>query len=216
VKESVADEERVRLARDLHDGVLQSMTGIGLRLAAARAQLQEDGEAARVSLEGLQELIALEQRDLRFFIRELHVERASESGPESLETRLLGLADRIESVWTLPVGLEIAPAVADLRGRLGREVYHVVREGLVNAARHADASRVGVRLDSYGDDRLALTVEDDGRGYPYHGTFDSAELGRRKLGPRSLRERIAALGGELTLESRSTGSGLEIVLPLSL
>ncbi|HYG61723.1 MAG TPA: histidine kinase dimerization/phosphoacceptor domain-containing protein, partial [Thermoanaerobaculia bacterium] len=78
LQETVATEERIRLARDLHDGVLQSLTGVGLRLAAVRGLLEEDPRAAREGMEALQRLIALEQRDLRFFIQEL---KPSAQGP---------------------------------------------------------------------------------------------------------------------------------------
>ena len=66
-----ATEERIRLARDLHDGALQSLTGIALRLAAARRLLDENGVEGRERLAEVQRLIAAEQRDFRFFIQEL-------------------------------------------------------------------------------------------------------------------------------------------------
>ncbi len=71
LQESVATEERIRLARDLHDGVLQSLTGIGLRLAAVRGLLDENPRRPGIAWRRLQGLIAREQRDLRFFIQEL-------------------------------------------------------------------------------------------------------------------------------------------------
>jgi len=215
VKEAAADEERVRMARDLHDGVLQSMTGFGLRLAAIRGRLPEDLGGARSALDELQSLLALEQRDLRFFIQELHAPGPREAAGGELRQRLEDLADRIESEWGLQVELELAPEVGDVGGRLGREVYHLVREGLVNAARHAGADRVRVALAPEGDSRLSIMVADDGKGFPFQGRFDAAELSAARQGPRSLRERIAALGGSLVLDSRTTGSCLEIVLPAS-
>lgn len=215
VKETVADEERVRLARDLHDGVLQSMTGFGLRLAAIRGQLGE-GSGAGETLDELQTLMSLEQRDLRFFIQELHAPTPDASGGRELRERLEDLADRIEGEWGLDVELEIAPEVEGIGGRLGREVYHLVREGMVNAARHATAGRVTVRLAAAADpDRLDIRVRDDGRGFPFHGRFTGEALAAARLGPRSLRERIAALGGSLVVESEPTGSCLEILLPAS-
>jgi signal transduction histidine kinase len=215
VKETVADEERVRMARDLHDGVLQSMTGFGLRLAAVRRRLADDPGAARLALDELQSLIALEQRDLRFFIQELHAPNPGELGGGGLRERLEDLADRIESEWGLQVELEIE-AAAELSGRLGREVYHLVREGVVNAARHAGADRVRVVLTADGGgSRLGIKVSDDGRGFPFEGRFSGEELSAARQGPRSLRERIAALGGSLVLESDRKGSCLEIVLPAS-
>lgn len=216
VKETVADEERVRMARDLHDGVLQSMTGFGLRLAAIRGQLGEDSRRVSEALDELQTLISREQRDLRFFIQELHAPAPDATGGRELRERLEDLADRIEGEWGLEVELEIAPEVEGIGGRLGREVYHLVREGMVNAARHAGADRVTVRLAAADDQsRLDIHVRDDGRGFPFHGRFTGEALNAARLGPRSLRERIAALGGSLVVESEPTGSCLEILLPAS-
>jgi len=68
---AAAAEERVRLARDLHDGVLQAFTGVALRLAAVQRQVSSNPTAAAAALKEAQRLIASEQRDLRFFIQEL-------------------------------------------------------------------------------------------------------------------------------------------------
>lgn len=215
VRETAADEERVRMARDLHDGVLQSMTGMGLRLAAIRGRLPEDSRGAERALDELLSLLALEQRDLRFFIQELYPQGPGKAPGDDLGRRLEGLADRIESEWGLQVELELAPEIAAVDGRLGREVYHLVREGLVNAARHAEADRVRVTLAREEGSRLGIIVADDGNGFPFQGRFSGEELAAARQGPRSLRERIAALGGTLVLDSRSTGSCLTIVLPPS-
>ena len=91
LRQASATEERIRLARDLHDGVLQSFTGIALRLAAIRRMMDSDPAAAISALEEAQRMLASEQRDLRFFIQEL---KPAAAPPESatLETRLNELA----------------------------------------------------------------------------------------------------------------------------
>jgi len=209
---TVAVEERVRLARDLHDGVLQSMTVFGLQLAAARRRLPEDPEAVGRSLEELQQLIASEQRDLRFFIDEVRPLRGEVALGRPLPERLRDLGSRIEREWGLKVDLEaeVVPRVSD---DLAREIYHLVREGLVNAARHAGASRARVELADSGDGEVAIRVADDGQGFSFKGSFDDRELVAAGGGPRSLLERIESLGGRLTLDSEVTGSCLTITLP---
>ena len=213
LQETAATEERIRLARDLHDGVLQSLTGIGLRLAAIRGQLEE-APAARGGLEALQRLIALEQRDLRFFIRELKPPPLTAPGEaQSLPFRLADLVQRVEVEWGLKVDLRTEGLEEPMPLPLARDVYHLVREGLVNAVRHGEASEVRVEILRHGRDQLAITVIDNGRGFPFEGRLTHRELAAGDQGPRNLLERVTSLDGTLTLESSARGARLEIALP---
>lgn len=213
LQEAVATEERIRLARDLHDGVLQSLTGIGLRLAAVHHLVDGDRAAAREAVEGLQRLIALEQRDLRFFIRELSPPRLAPPGEaQSLTARINELVHRIELEWGLRVELRTEGIEDPIPATLAREVHHVVREALVNAVRHGEATVVSVVIARAGE-RLEIVVADNGRGFPFHGRFTHAALAAAGLGPRTLCERVASLAGTLALDSSPTGARLDIVLP---
>jgi signal transduction histidine kinase len=213
LQEAVTAEERLRLARDLHDGVLQSLTGIGLRLAAVRGLLEEDPKKAREALDALQRLITLEQRDLRFFIQELKPPPLAPA-PEarSLGARVTELAQRMEIEWGLRAmlrteGLERIPEP------LAREIYLVVREALVNAVRHGEATVVQVEITGGEDGQLAISVADNGKGFPVTGRFSHAELAGGNFAPRTLLERITSLRGRLALESSPAGARLDIVLP---
>jgi signal transduction histidine kinase len=217
LREGAATEERIRLARDLHDGVLQSMTGVALRLEAVRRQIEGDPEAAHgavAALGEIQRLIALEQRDLRFFIQELKPSgSAGGAGGRALVPRIEELASRMEREWDLRVAVDTSDLSAPVPEHLEREVYHLVREALINAARHGEASSVAVSLaDREGAD-LAITVTDDGRGFPFHGRYADAALAELDAGPKSLRERVAALRGSLTVDSSPAGASVGIVLP---
>lgn len=206
---SAATEERMRLARDLHDGVLQSLTAIGLRVAAARRLLPPGASAAESGLAELQRLLSLEQRDLRFVIRDLEPPREEWLEPE-LTARLADLVRRVEQEWQIAVELTAAELDDELSESTERDLYFLVREALVNAARHADARRVGIAIDRPAAGRIRLVVDDDGHGFPFEGRYDLAALASEQLGPRSLRERVASLGGELRLESTRQGARLEI------
>ena len=122
LQEAVATEERIRMARDLHDGVLQSLTGIGLRLAAVRGLLDENPSAARASLEALQELIAREQRDLRFFIQELKPPPLVRGeGAPSLAGSVAELVRRTELEWGLRAELRMQGLEGPIAEPLARE-----------------------------------------------------------------------------------------------
>jgi len=209
--EAVGTEERIRVARDLHDGVLQSLTGVGLRLAAVRSLLEKDPRAAREALESVQRLLTLEQRDLRFFIQELKPKPRT-MAEVSLAFRVTELVHRIELEWGLRAELRADGLEEPMPESLAREVYNVVRESLVNAARHGEASavRLVIRRER---DRLFITVADNGRGFPFQGRLTHAELAAGTVGPRNLFERVSSLGGSLELESGAAGARLEIDLP---
>jgi glucose-6-phosphate-specific signal transduction histidine kinase len=209
--EAVAAEERIRVARDLHDGVLQALTGVGLRLAAVRSLLEKDPRAAREALESVQRLLTLEQRDLRFFIQELKPKPRT-AAEVSLAFRVTELVHRIELEWGLRAELRADGLEEPMAESLAREVYNVVRESLVNAARHGEASAVRLVIRRNGG-RLFITVADNGRGFPFQGRLTHADLAAGTVGPRNLFERVASLGGSLSLESGAAGARLEIDLP---
>lgn len=213
LRQGAATEERIRLARDLHDGVLQSFTGVALRLAAIRRMLEEDPGAAATAVEELQRVLASEQRSLRFFIQELRPSTATAPRADTLAVRLRDLGDLMELEWDLRVDLDVAAGAAALAPPVARDLYHIVREGLINAARHGAASHARVTI-GVSDRDVTLTITDNGHGFPVSGHFSSEDLAARNLGPRSLRERVEAVHGGLTLESSTAGARLHVVLPL--
>ena len=212
--ESVATEERIRLARDLHDGVLQSLTGVGLRLEGVRRLIEKDTGEAGEQVEELQNLVALEQRDLRFFIEELKPQPLTPTGGSAGLTRQISeLVQRLELEWGLRVELAADCLEEEISEGLEREIYHIVREAMVNAVRHGEASQVRVEIHA-GDGRITIAVSDNGSGFPFAGSYSHAELVRRNLGPRNLRERVSALNGTVALDTSRSGARLEILLPL--
>ena len=212
LERAAMSDERVRLARDLHDGMLQSLSGAVLQLEALSRLIDENPHAARKRLHDIGDLIADEQRELRIWIQKLKPTTAmSMASSADLNAALSTLCQRAETQWglrtTLTTGRGSIP-----RG-LGDEVYRLVQEALTNVVRHAHARTVDVRVEITLD-RVHITVEDDGVGFPFHGRYHLAVLVERQLGPRSLKERTASLGGELILSSTLSGSKLAIDLPL--
>jgi signal transduction histidine kinase len=214
LEQAAMHDERLRLARELHDGVLQSLAGAALQLEAMSRLIDENPTAARERIKDIEKLIAEEQRELRQWIQKLQptVPPSIATGSD-LATALDKLRQRAEWQWGVRVELTV-----DSRGAvnrmLGDEIYRIVQEGLTNCGRHARASkvRVIVRLGT-GATPVQITVADDGCGFPFRGRYDLAELREKQVGPRSLRERVAQLRGELVLNSGLSGSQLEISLP---
>ncbi|HEY5973486.1 MAG TPA: histidine kinase [Geobacteraceae bacterium] len=215
LQETAILEERVRLARDLHDGVLQSLTGASLHLETAQRLMIENPQAARQQIATIQEVISVEQRALRAHIQLLKPLPAGRQVPYSaLSDRLEELAGRIRRLWGIEAnlateGLDDAATPEEL----ARDICFIVHESLINAARHAGASIVNVELASLGGE-LQIVVVDNGRGFPFRGRYDHKSLISLKIGPATLKERIDHLGGRLTVDSRETGARLEIFLPL--
>lgn len=206
--------ERARIARDVHDGALQWLAGAALRLEMIRRHLEDNPTAALDALHDLQAAIMLQQRELRSFVRELQTGGCGKD--LGLADLLAGLVLRIEREWQLPVQLDVKLSSErfdqPISPELAREIHQIVREALVNAARHTLASlaQVSVGLDG---DKVRITVADNGQGFPFRGRFEDAELAERNLGPVMLRQRIAALGGRLVIDTSDDGARLEISLP---
>lgn len=210
---NAAAEERLKMSRDLHDGLLQTLTGLALQLETLRHLLDRDAEAAKKQLGEIQQQIVEEQRGLRNYIVKLKpLADTPENDPQNLDIRLNNLAATIQQLWGIKVMLALPPAL-NLHD-LSEDIYNLLRESLINSARHAQASSVQASL-SVQEDFLCLRIADDGRGFPFHGSYDLAELTALDLGPRSLIERIKVLQGQLCVESNSSGSALTMSVPLS-
>ena len=215
LREATAHEERLRLARDLHDGVIQSLTVASLRLEAFPRLMETDPEAARREIEQLQDLLGSEQRELRSFVGELRLAVPAPLHAEpGLAARLGELRQRIESHWGLRMETSGNFHQATLSEAMARQIHHVVHEAVINAARHAGGSavRVGLWIEPR---EVRIEVTDDGHGFPFAGDYDLPALAAAGLGPVSLRERIAALGGSLLVRSSPRGSELRMTVPLA-
>lgn len=181
------EEERARVARDLHDEVNQSLTGLLLRLEAVREaappELEPElAETRSLANQAMQELLSL-ARQLR---------------PTALDDLGLAaaIAGQVEQLRRSGLEAELASDgdFSDLDDDVQLVVYRVAQEALTNAARHSEAKRIAVSLRRAGDG-VELEVADDGRGF----AFEQSERG---LGIGGMRERALLIAAELTIESR--------------
>jgi signal transduction histidine kinase len=196
-----SDNERRRIASDLHDGVVQELTGVSLGLAALgraeeipRGQVLEASSAIRNSIKSLRSLLV-----------EIYPPNLYEEGLESAVGDLLsGLAARgVSTELTVDLGA----------GELPRDVtalmYRTAQEALRNVAAHAQARHVRVDLRLCNDQRVRLAVDDDGRGFSAGQLADRGTEGH--VGLRSLADLVADMGG--SLEARSLpGQGTTVLV----
>ena len=219
---TAALEERVRVARDLHDGVLQSLAGTALQLETARRLLAIDPPAAREIIESVQDSLTQEQRDLRRFVEEMRPEYAVVSAVvPDLRARLREVSENVSRQWGLTVEVLVENDLDENLGALSsaedtraHDIAFIVHEGLVNGARHAQATRAWATVRGAGE-RVDVVVGDDGHGFGFQGRLDIAALRDLGMGPRTLMQRVESLGGTLTVESSPGGSLVEITLPLA-
>jgi signal transduction histidine kinase len=216
LREPAALEARVKVARDLHDSLLQSQTGAALQLLVARRLLDKDPVAGRDRLEDVQRLLEGGELDMRSFIRRLRPDDGAKHSPtlSRLNERLEALQRRVARQWDVKVVLRLQGADR-LTGQMEEDVYRLAHEAVINAARHADPSVVKIDL-TVDDDKLWLGISDDGQGFSFRGTYDLAALTAMNQGPLTLRERVAALNGDLMLRSQDSGTQLLITLPLAM
>jgi signal transduction histidine kinase len=213
LKDIATSEQRLRVARDLHDGLLQSLTGIRFEVAAIAADLGEQPPAAaRDRLLAVERALAREQRELRLFIAELKPVMPTTELAIALAFRLDAMGERLAMEWKTPITLKTHPRSISLSEELEDAILLMTHEAIVNALKHARPSRISadVRLDAT---TLRIAVADDGRGFGFRGRYDHAALAQSNLGPVSLRERAESLGGEMSIESTDTGSRVEIAVP---
>lgn len=194
------EQERARVARDLHDEVNQSLTGLLLRLEAAR-------EAAPPDLEGdLEETKALANQAMRELLSLARQLRPTALDDLGLAAALAGQVEQL-SHGDVEAELTAEGDFSDLGDDAQLVVYRVAQEALSNAARHSGASRIAVSLRRRTDGGVELEAADDGRGF----AFDESERG---LGIAGMRERALLVGGELSIESRpGRGTTVHLIVP---
>jgi signal transduction histidine kinase/ligand-binding sensor domain-containing protein len=205
--------ERTRMARELHDTLLQGMTTVAMQLHGLRKQFADAPAPARRQLDVVHETVTQCLDETRRVVRGLRDDERSQGalGPalERLAQRLCDGADRSGRASDDPGPLcdvQIDGQPRPLPHAVQDELYRIGQEALTNALRHAEADRIELRL-SYEAALVRLVVTDDGRG------FDPADLAAvadgAHFGLKGLRERAASIGATLDVRSK-TGAGTVI------
>lgn len=210
VRQTASGEERLRISRDLHDGIVQSLAGVGLRLHALRGLFPEDSSAAQ-QLRHVQRVLEHDQRELRTLVRELRPDDARE-GRAVIASELQRMRERFTLEWGMEVIVQMSEPVV-VPAKLAWEICRIINESLSNAARHGGASKVIVSV-SKNHKAVDVRIADNGTGFPFFGRRDLTALERAGVGPRSLKERMRNLGGMLSIESSRSGATIEARVPV--
>jgi signal transduction histidine kinase len=203
--------ERARVARELHDGAIQSLFGIQMKIEALRRRAARAPEQADEELGEVQELLQREVLALRELMQALRPIELETS--DQLPDVLAALVERFRRdtsvsarfVWTgEPISLPSSTAL---------ELARIVQEALVNVRKHSRARNVLVRLTNT-DQNCTLIIEDDGQGFDFEGRLSARELEKRRIGPAIIKERARIAGAQLSVDS-SPGVGARLELTFS-
>jgi signal transduction histidine kinase len=187
-----AGEERLRIARELHDSLTHSISIIKVQTGVAIHLARKRGEPVPDALLAVQEASAEAMRELR---ATLEVLRDGDTGGSGLD-RLGELVERARSAGQ-PVALTVGGDERAVPSEVGRAAYRIVQEALTNVTRHAGPATAWIEL-TYGTDTLTVRVDDDGLG-------TGGTAGGTGMGLVGMRERVAELGGRLRTGPRPEG-----------
>jgi two-component system NarL family sensor kinase len=195
---------RRRVAESIHDGPVQELIGLDMILSAARTE-SENGKAGAL-IDEARDLVSRNVRALRDEIVDL--------GPYAFEEITFSTA--IESclpVWQRRYGFQIRLAIEriELAPEMAGDLFRIAQEAVVNAGRHAEATRVDISLRTIGN-QIELRVADNGRGFSDETRFGAPEPGH--LGLASMRERAELMDGRLEIESSDRGTRVLVLAPL--
>jgi signal transduction histidine kinase len=197
---------RARLARDLHDGVIQSIYAAGLGLESALSQLESDPPGARTRLQLCRQSLNDIIRQVRGFINGIEPEQIQRQG---FAQELAVLARTMEALWPVHIALQMDTGLARrLSARQEVHALQIVRECISNALRHGDAKEISITLNLSAD-RGILTIRDDGRG------FDPEKSAGRGSGLLNLATRAREMQGGVRIASQP-GHGAAVVIGFAL
>ncbi len=209
--EKARESERQRIASDFHDGPLQSFISLQMRLEILRKLLERDFRAGMEDLKQLQSLALAQIRDLRAF---LHSMRPVDVDGANLVATARRTAESFQKESGIPLTFLGADTPVGLPQEMTAEVLQMLREALANVQKHSGATRVAVAIEKT-DRGLEISVDDNGHGFNFAGTYTLEELELLRLGPASLKRRARSLNADLILESRpGRGAGLKFRIPL--
>ncbi len=194
----------MRISGELHDGVLQQITSITLRLGKVRSRVPPDSEAKEI-VNGVQRQLIKVGTDIRHLSHELHPSLLQEAG---LPAALRAYCEEFSNVRGIPVSCDTDESVKELSPGAALCIYRIAQEALGNAAKYSGAKQVEVRL-TRSDGRVCLSVSDNGVGCAPNVVGKSGGLGLINM-----RERVHQLDGTFEFESEpGRGATVRVTVP---
>lgn len=203
--------ERARVARELHDGAIQALFGIEMKIEALRrrtAATPQEIDAELGDVQGLLQREVLALRELMQALRPLDLETS-----DQLPDVLASLVERFRRDTGVSARFVYTGAPVSLPSSTALELARIVQEALVNVRKHSRARNVLVRLTN-SDDTSTLVIEDDGQGFQFEGRLSARELEKRRIGPAIIKERARIAGAQLAVDS-APGVGARLELTFS-
>ncbi len=195
------EEERQRIARDLHDSTAQQLTAVGLGLITLRHRLG-DGHPCVAALEEIEDLVQDTQREVRTFSYLLHPPYLDQEGLNTTLSRFIdGYGRRTGLAVLTDIASEVDKASADVQ----RALLRIVQEALANVHRHAAATQVAVAM-RFANDTLRFSVRDNGKGILRPNGSGDAKDDALGLGLPGMHARVRQLGGTLQIISGAEGT----------
>jgi signal transduction histidine kinase len=203
--------ERARFARELHDGAVQSLIAVEMQVDVLRRQ-SDAGKPIGSELGRIQGLLREEVLKLRELMQQM---KAIDVDAQRLLGVLNDTVERFQRETGISARFVTELEELDMPQRVCREILRIVQEGLVNVRKHSGARHALVRLAS-SQGRWSLTMEDDGKGFPFAGRYNQDQMEEAGKGPMIIKERVRLIAGQLTVESNpGQGTRLEISVPRS-
>lgn len=208
---SAQERERQRIARELHDGTGQVLTGLGLGLMAAAESVKSDPERAARQLVELKDLNAHALQELRDLIANLRPSVLDDMG---LVPALKSQVNEFEARTGIEAGFRVSGHRRRLPDQTETVIFRIAQEALTNVAKHAHAEHAFVRL-IFDDECAQLVVTDDGHGFDPTTALRESGDRRRAWGLLGMQERVTLVGGECEIASQpGTGTTVRVVVPL--
>jgi signal transduction histidine kinase len=207
----IRDEERRRIARDLHDSIGQMLAAQGMYLYSVVAESKNLSAVAARALTESTILIAQMSKEVRTISHLLHPPLLDESG---LSSALRLYADGFSERSNIKVSLELTPSLGRLSDEFEIAIFRIVQECLTNIHRHSGSHTASIRL-ALSSEEIRLEVKDNGKGISRKKQLKAGSGGMSGVGIRGMRERIVQLGGKVEINSDSRGTAVIARLPFA-
>jgi signal transduction histidine kinase len=211
IEEAAASRERERLARDLHDGVLQGLAAANIHLSLSADRAERN---VAEKLTQTRELLSAEQQRIRTFVENSRAYSKALAEQIDLAPDVHRMLNHLGQIWGCKIHVAINPPDIRASGETARNVRHFLAEAASNAVRHGRASQIEVSVEAVSG-LLHLTIMDNGTGFQgLHGSYSGEQLSAQNIGPYSLRTRAKDMGGILALQTSPSGTVLRVEVPL--